>query len=326
MDFAWSAEQIRFKNEVHDFAETLLKDEVDRDKRSEFADLHWQSCAKFGIQGMAVPECFGGTGRADILTGMLAMEAMGQACADMGLLFALNTQMWTVQLPILKFGTEEQKSKFLPGLCRGELLGAHAMTEPNSGSDAFSLQTTAERCDGGYRLNGTKRLVTLAPIADVVIVFATVNPSLGKWGVTAFLVERESLGYRVSPTMEKMGLRTVPIGEIYLENCIVPECNRLGGEVRRILIVAALAGVRTLLHSGQPSWCNGPSVVRCNRVCKKTTTIWPTDWKIPGGVEPNRRDENASRNRPAAALQSCVAQTTRPAGDARSGNAKVVLE
>ncbi len=230
MDFNWSTQQLRFRDEVTEFATSLNNDVVERDKNSEFSRTNWQACAEFGIQGMAVPTEFGGTGRADILTGMLAMEAMGLTCRDMGFLFALNAQMWTVQLPIQKFGSRDQKQRMLPLLCSGEWIGAHAVTEPNTGSDVFSLETTAEKCAGGYRLNGTKCLITLAPIANVALVFATVDTKLGKWGVTAFLVERDSPGYQASPSRDKMGLRTVPIGEITLEDCFVPESNRLGAE------------------------------------------------------------------------------------------------
>jgi len=98
MDFNWSTQQLRFRDEVTEFATSLNNDVVERDKNSEFSRTNWQACAEFGIQGMAVPTEFGGTGRADILTGMLAMEAMGLTCRDMGFLFALNAQMWTVQL------------------------------------------------------------------------------------------------------------------------------------------------------------------------------------------------------------------------------------
>ena len=230
MDFAWSPQQIQLKDDVYAFTKSLPKDEVRRDKDSEFAREHWQQCADYGIQGLAVPKHYGGRERGDILSGMLAMEAMGIACADVGLLFALNAQMWTVQLPILEFGTEEQKERFLPPMCSGQSIGAHAITEKKSGSDAFRLETTAEKCADGYRLNGIKRLISLGPIANVAIVFATVNPKLGKWGVTAFLVESDRPGYFATPLMDKMGLRTVPLGEIHLENCVVPESNRLGSE------------------------------------------------------------------------------------------------
>jgi alkylation response protein AidB-like acyl-CoA dehydrogenase len=104
------------------------------------------------------------------------------------------------------------------------------MTEPGSGSDAYSLRTTATRCDGGYMLNGTKTLVTNAPLADLAVVFATTNPGLGRWGITAFLVERGQSGFRAGPDMQKMGLRSAPIGELVFDDCFVSERNRLGPE------------------------------------------------------------------------------------------------
>ncbi|MEM7782116.1 MAG: acyl-CoA dehydrogenase family protein [Planctomycetota bacterium] len=230
MNFDWTPEQLQFRDEIQEFSKSLDGDVVDRDKRSEFPNRLWMKCAKAGIQGMAVPKEYGGTGKANIMAGMLAMETMGYCCRDMGLLFALNAQMWTVQLPIKKFGTEAQKEKFLPGMCAGELIGAHAVTEPTTGSDAFSLKTTAKKVDGGYILDGSKRLVTLGPIADLALVFATIDPAKKKWGVTAFLVESQREGYRAGPSEEKMGLRTVPQGSIYFENCFVPDSSLLGTE------------------------------------------------------------------------------------------------
>jgi alkylation response protein AidB-like acyl-CoA dehydrogenase len=232
MDFSWSEEDLNFRNEVIGFAKSELNDDIiTRDKEGIFSRDLWQKCADFGIQGLATPERFGGKlAEVDILRAVLAMQALGFACKDGGLVLALNAQMWTVQMSIVLFGTEEQKQKFLPKLTNGEWLGAHALTEAESGSDGFNMKMTAEKKDGGYILNGEKCLVTLAPIADMAIVFANVNPKLGKWGVSAFLVEKNSEGYEASPVREKMGLRTVPIGEINLKNCFVPEENRLGKE------------------------------------------------------------------------------------------------
>ena len=122
------------------------------------------------------------------------------------------------------------QQKYLPGLCSGELIGAHGMTEPDSGSDAYSLRTRAERCDGGYVLNGTKMFVTNAPVADLAVIFATVDPGRGLWGITAFLVERGTPGFDVSRDLHKMGLRTAPMAELILQDCYVPEENRLGPE------------------------------------------------------------------------------------------------
>lgn len=230
MDFSWPKEHQELVSEVTALAEQLPNDVTKRDQASEFSWRAWKRCAEAGIQGMNVPLDYGGSERADILGSMRAMEAMGRTYADLGFLFALNTHMWTVQLPIQQFGTDAQKQRFLPRMCNGEWIGAHAITEPNTGSDVFRLETTATPCDGGYRLNGQKRLVSLAPIANVALVFATIDPSKGRWGVTAFLVESDSPGYRVSDNMPKMGLRTVPWGEIYLDDCFVPESSRLGKE------------------------------------------------------------------------------------------------
>lgn len=230
MDFSWSDEQRALRERYTRFAQDCLNDDiVARDRDSVFRRENWQACADFGILRLSVPPEYGGAG-VDLLTAMLAMEGLGYGCRDNGLTFGLNAQMWTVQLPIARFGTPAQKQRFLPGLCGGTHIGAHAITEPNAGSDAFSLETLAERRDGGYVLNGTKRLVTFGPVADLALVFATIDPAKGRWGVTAFLVERGTDGFRSSPTREKMGLRTVPLGELTFENCFVPEDNRLGPE------------------------------------------------------------------------------------------------
>src|SRR3990172_11228371 len=131
--------------------------------------------------------------------------------------------MWSVQMPIPDFGTAEQKDRYLPKLIRGEFIGAHAMSEPDSGSDAYSLRARAERRNDGYVLNGTKTFVTNAPVADLTLVFATIDRSKGMWGVTAFLVERGTPGFRVSRQIEKLGLRTSPMAEVVLEDCFLPE-------------------------------------------------------------------------------------------------------
>ena len=231
MDFSWSEQQLALRDRYVRFArEELDAGVLERDRSGVFSREHWQKCADFGVLQLSVPEAYGGAADVDILTATLAMEGLGYGCRDNGLAFGLNAQLWTVQLPIARFGTEEQKHRFLPDLCSGRRIGAHAITEPEAGSDVFSLRATAARCDGGYVLSGTKCLVTFAPIADLALVFATIDPARGKWGITAFLVERGTPGFGSGPAREKMGLRTVPIGELTFENCFVPEANRLGPE------------------------------------------------------------------------------------------------
>lgn len=228
MDFTWTEEQSAFRNAVIKFAQKELNTGVmERDRQGEFSRENWSKCAKFGIQGLPVPEEYGGSG-SDAITTMIAMEGLGYGCRDNGLIFAINAHMWAVELPILTFGTQSQKGKYLPRLCSGEWIGAHGMTEPDSGSDAYSLRTRAERMDGGYVLNGTKMFVTNAPMADVAVVFATVDPSKGMAGVTAFILEKDMPGFSISRHIEKMGLRTSPMAEIVLQDCFVPDENRLG--------------------------------------------------------------------------------------------------
>jgi alkylation response protein AidB-like acyl-CoA dehydrogenase len=230
MDFSWTEEQLSYKKAVIEFAQKELnQDMLERDRQSSFSRDLWKKCAAFGIQGLPVPEDYGGSD-ADILTAMLTMEGLGYGCRDNGLIFGINAQMWSVQMPIMNFGTEGQKQKYLPGMCSGQLIGAHGMTEPDTGSDAYNLRTRAKRCNGGYILNGTKMFVTNAPVADLALVFATLDPGIGMWGITAFIVEKGTPGFSVGRHIEKMGLRTSPMGELVLQDCFVPEGNRLGAE------------------------------------------------------------------------------------------------
>jgi alkylation response protein AidB-like acyl-CoA dehydrogenase len=232
MDFAWTDEQLAFKEKAIRFAQAELDhDVIALEREACFPRSSWQKCADFGIQGLGIPEEYGGQGQVGFLTAMLVMEGLGYGCRDNGLTFALNAQMWTVQRPILQFGSERQKQRYLPALCRGEWIGAHAISEPEAGSDVFSMTTHAEKqANGDYVLNGVKKFISLGPIADVVLIFATIDPGLGKWGITAFLVEKEMPGFHAGPLQDKMGLRTVPMGELVFENCRVPAENRLGPE------------------------------------------------------------------------------------------------
>ena len=230
MDFSWSKEQLEFKQAVIDFAQKELnKGLIEHDRQGQLARENWRKCAQFGILGLPFPEEYGGI-EADVLTTMLTMEGLGYGCRDNGLIFAMNAQMWSVQMPIYLHGSEAQKARYLPALASGDIIGAHGMSEPDAGSDAYSLRTRAERRDGGYVLNGTKMFVTNAPVADMAVVFATTDPSRKMWGITAFVVDMGTPGFSVSRDIEKMGLRTSPMGELIFEDCFIPEENRLGPE------------------------------------------------------------------------------------------------
>lgn len=230
MDFAWSDEQLRLKDSIVTFAQKALNDGLmARDQAGELSPDLWTKCAKFGIQGLAVPAEFGGQGL-DALTTVLALEGLGYGCRDNGLIFALNAQMWGVQAPILRFGSSVQKRTYLPKLVSGEWIGAHGMSEPGSGSDAFSLSTRAEPQGDEYVLNGRKTFVSNAVAAQLFLVFATVDRSRGFMGLTAFVVPRGTPGLSVDAPISKMGLKTAPMADVVLEDCRVPAAQRLAEE------------------------------------------------------------------------------------------------
>jgi alkylation response protein AidB-like acyl-CoA dehydrogenase len=230
MDLSWSDEQVELRDSIVRFAQKELNQEmVARDAEARFPRDLWVKCAEVGLHGLPIAEEYGGQG-ADPLTTIFALEAFGYGCRDNGLIFAINAQMWSAEMPIQRFGTEEQKQRWLPGMCDGSVTGVQGMTEPSSGSDAFSLKTTAEKRGESYVLNGSKTFITNAPIADVFVIFALTNPAAGALGISAFLVERDAPGLEVGKPFSKMGLRTAPMSELFFDDCTIPTENLLGRE------------------------------------------------------------------------------------------------
>ena len=239
MDFAWSEEQRQFRQEVIRFAKEELNDNViDRDLNEEFSWDLWKKCAKFGIQGLPVPTEFGGS-HADILTTVCGLEALGYGCRDNGLIFSINAHMWSSEIPVSAFGTEAQKKKYLPNLVNGEWVGVHAMTEPMSGSDAYSMRSRAERKGNCYVINGSKTFITNAQNAEFVIVFAKLDSPESNGGVTGFIVDKGTPGFTISKKLHKMGLRTSPMAELAFVDCEVPLENLLGQRRRGPAIFTA---------------------------------------------------------------------------------------
>jgi alkylation response protein AidB-like acyl-CoA dehydrogenase len=230
LDFSWTEEQSAFRKSVIRFAQQELNhDMIEHDRDEQFSWDAWKKCGQFGIQGLPVPVQYGGGG-ADILTTACGLEALGYGCRDNGLIFSINAHMWTTEIPFLMFGTEAQKQRYLPRLTSGEWVGIHAMTEPQAGSDVFSLKSRAERKGDRYVINGSKTFITNAQIADLMIVFANLDPAKGAAGITAFIVEKGTPGFTVSGKLHKMGLRTSPMAELAFVDCEVPVENVLGKE------------------------------------------------------------------------------------------------
>jgi alkylation response protein AidB-like acyl-CoA dehydrogenase len=246
VDFSWSSEQTELRESVAKFArEELNIALIERDQKGEFNRNGWIKCAEMGIHGLPVPIEYGGMGQ-DALTTVGVLESLGYGCQDNGLCFSINAHMWTLETPLMGFGTEAQKKKFLPRLTSGEMIGANAMSEPNSGSDAYSIATTATKKGDHYVLNGGKVFVSNGPVADIYLAFATIDPALGPNGVTGFLVERTTPGLTLGKHTQKMGIRTSPMCEVFFEDCAVPEENRLGRE-----------GAGKMLFADSMSWERG---------------------------------------------------------------------
>ncbi|MFC5185557.1 acyl-CoA dehydrogenase family protein [Actinomadura harenae] len=248
MRFEWDDDQDGLYRDFRRLGEEALSEDVaERDRAGLFSHEDWKACAERGLLGLMLPPEYGGAGR-DPVTYARAMEGFGHGCRDNGLMMAMGAHVLAAELPVWKYGDEEQRRRYLPELAAGRLIGANAMTEPGSGSDALSLTTTAERDDGFYRLTGRKVFVTNAPVADVFVVYATVGRNLGFTGVTAFLVERGDVGVSVKEQAEKMGLRTARWGELELDGCRIPASRRLGAERQGGAVFArTMAWERSLL-------------------------------------------------------------------------------
>jgi alkylation response protein AidB-like acyl-CoA dehydrogenase len=229
VDFSLDKDQLALISEITEFAEKELNEGiVEADRAGTFRRELWLACGGRGLQGLPVPEEFGGRGL-DPLSTMLAIEALGKGCVDAGLVFAVGAHLFGCTVPVWKFGSEEQKKKYLSGLCTGEVIGALAVTEPESGSDAFAMTTAASKDANGYRINGVKTLSTNGPVAHLVLLLALTDAKRGwKGGITCFLVDTGSEGVTRSDAFDMMGLRTARVGKITFEGVFVPEEAVLG--------------------------------------------------------------------------------------------------
>lgn len=227
MEFSWTTEQDSLYSRILEFARSELDARHSDEAKRAFDRVQWRRAATVGLQGLAVSTRFGGRGH-DCLTTALGLEALGRGCADAGFAFAVAAHLLACALPIDQFGTDAQKCQFLPNLCSGEWIGAHALTEAEAGSDVLAMRTNAVWRDGSYTLTGEKLFVTNAPVADVLLVYATTNPGRGMFSISAFLVPRETPGLVVGPTIEKLGLNGAPMGAVRFDGCILPATARLG--------------------------------------------------------------------------------------------------
>ncbi len=221
-------EQQMIRDLARDFAVNEIKPIASElDKEGKFPKDLVKKMADLGFMGIFISEGYGGSGM-DTLSYVLALEEICKACASTGVIMSVNNSL--VCEPIYKFGTEEQKKRYLPPLAKGEKLGCFSLSEPAAGSDAGSIKATAVRDGNHYIIHGTKNWVTNGPEADVIILFASTDISKMHQGVTVFIVDKEAQGIVVGKVEHKLGIRASSTSQIIFDGCRVPIQNRLGDE------------------------------------------------------------------------------------------------
>lgn len=226
MNFQLSEEHEMIRKMVRDFAKNEVEPTAaQRDKEQHFDRSIFEKMAELGLTGIPWPEEYGGIG-SDFLAYCIAVEELSRVDSSVGVTLSAHTSLagW----PVYKFGTEEQKQKYLRPMAQGEKIGAYGLTEPGSGSDASGMKTTARLEGDHYILNGSKIFITNGGVADIYIVFASTDPSQRAKGITAFIVESSFPGFSIGKKEDKMGIRSSPTTEIIFEDCKVPVENVLG--------------------------------------------------------------------------------------------------
>jgi len=229
VNFAFTQEQEELRGRVVAFAREQLNPMLR--KQTGLSKAIWQACGAFGVLGLSVPREHGGLGL-DALSTAVALEALGYACDDMGLVFSAAAQLLSVSMAVAAHGTPQQKERVLLPLCRGEAFAGHAMTEEGAGSDAFAIATTASRDGDDFVLSGAKSFVTNGTVADHFLVYAVTQEGAGALGISAFLVDRSAPGVRTGAPIDKIGLSRSPACSVYFEDCRV-DAGALVGRLDR---------------------------------------------------------------------------------------------
>ncbi|WP_134702470.1 acyl-CoA dehydrogenase [Ammoniphilus sp. YIM 78166] len=228
MELRFTEEQEMMRKMVRDFAQNEIAPAVDHmEETDEYPIKIVRKMGEYGLMGIPIPEEYGGAGM-DFTSYILAIHEISKVSATVGVILSVHTSVGTN--PILYFGTEEQKKKYIPKLASGESIGAFALTEPGAGSDASNLRTTAVKQGDKYILNGSKIFITNGGVADTYITFAVTEPGLGAKGVSAFIVDKDTPGFTVGKKEKKMGLHGSNTTELIFENAEVPVGNLLGAE------------------------------------------------------------------------------------------------
>jgi alkylation response protein AidB-like acyl-CoA dehydrogenase len=223
----WSDEEKQLRKSLDPYFDRLNEGHIEDEANAVFSREKWEIVRETDVLRLIFDPEYGGLGH-DALTMVYVLEHLGYGCRDSGLLFSIATQIVSVALPVQRFGSDALKERYLRRLIDGEILGAHAISEPDAGSDATSMTTTVTGDGDEYVINGKKAFCTSGPVADVITVYAKADVEGGATGITAFLVETDNPGIKVGDPIPKMGLNTSPIGELEFHDCRVPKENMLG--------------------------------------------------------------------------------------------------
>jgi len=249
MDFKLSEEHQMLKEMVSRFSDNEVGPIAEKiDKEDHIPEDIWKKLGELGIMGINVPDEYGGGGM-DVLSSVIVMEELSRTSPAVALSWLAHSILCVNN--IFEHSTEEQRQKWIPKLCTGEWMGCMCLTEPNSGSDAVGIRTTARKDGDAYVLNGAKTFITNAPIADVALIYAKTKPERGPRGISAFIADVKSEGFNLNRRLEKMGHRGSPTGEISFEDLRLPAENLLGEENQGIsVMMKGLDVERTVIAAG----------------------------------------------------------------------------
>lgn len=249
MNFDLNEEQLAVQKMVREFVEKEITPNAKQwDLDESFPMDLWKKMGDLGIIGTSIPEEYDGSGM-DFISHAIVAEELGYGCSSMRGSYSVNISL--VAKTILKWGTEEQKKKYVPGIANGEFFGCYGLTEPDSGSDAAAMKSTAEKDGDDYIINGNKMWITHADVSEVSIVFAKTDKDKGARGITAFLVDKDTPGFTPQPIHEKIGLRAQDTGELIMDGVRVPKEAMLGPEGKGFAVaMSALDNARFTVAAG----------------------------------------------------------------------------
>lgn len=272
-----STEQKERREAIIDFARKVINPQADeREANVEFSRPIWKSCGEIGLTGMMVPTEFGGLGL-DALSCVYALEALGYGSRDTGLNFSLAAHLLACVAPVWQYGSDAQKQQYLPKLCNGDWVASNAITEASSGSDVYTMESTAVKKGDQYLLNGTKTYCSNGAVADIFVTYVLTNPAKGFFGgVSGFIVEKNQHAVTTTPSISKLGIKTCLLAEFEMNETTVATTQLLGEE-----------GGGAQIFSNSMHW---------ERICLGAIHLGAMDWLLEEAVKFANKRKSAAAN------------------------------